>query len=67
MTPQNYSRWYGDKCNYKGINEGMKKCAFCKKSIYKEEFSKNKLELDTYNRMCKNCVKSYIKSKNNII
>lgn len=63
VTPHNYKRWHGEKCDYKNVQEGFKKCAKCKSVLKKEEFNKNKNQLDNLDRQCKEC--RYERNKNN--
>ncbi len=63
VTPHNFKRWHGENCDYKNVPEGFKKCSDCKSVLKKENFNKNKRQLDGFNRQCKKC-KSEI-NKNN--
>ena len=60
VTPHNFKRWHGENCDYKNVPEGFKKCSKCKNILKKENFNKNKKQLDGFDRQCKEC-----KSKRN--
>ena len=55
VTSQNFKRWHGENCNYKNVPEGFKKCSNCKSVLNKENFNKNKGQLDGFNNQCKKC------------
>ena len=63
VTSQNFKRWHGENCNYKNVPEGFKKCSNCKSVLNKENFNKNKGQLDGFNNQCKKCKSE--RNKNN--
>ena len=63
VTPHNFKKWHGGNCDYKNVPEGFKKCSDCKSTLKKENFNKNKRQLDGFNRQCKKCKSE--RNKNN--
>ena len=63
VTPHNFKRWHGENCDYKNVPEKFKKCSNCKSVLNKENFNKNKRQLDGFDRQCKKCKSE--RNKNN--
>lgn len=64
VTPHNFKRWHGENCDYKNVPEGFKKCSKCRNVLKKENFNKNKRQLDGFDRQCKKCKSERLKHTN---